>query len=785
MRKYALTLLVMLELSCGKAANKMIPLPQGKPTPDTFFTAQLTDKTFKVADHFLASIEMQISGEPFAQLLGRNLAGYDRFSTVPDLYTDPATNTTIVDPLSYSMAVESYEYSKQPMNNISFESGAGLALAFGPVLNPQQQGDVASFMLLQNRVQQFAVESSSGGPAGTNFVVSPPPQANPLNIYGWPGYFPVYAEFKQFDPSVSPSEGATRGCTFTGGYAAAAMGAQVVGDYECGYNSLNLPNREMQVVKLIEPDALGFAAWKQGLWIINYWQSVHDLGGNGITQVADADLPQVGQPNNTVVGQYPDPNDPTGKTMLNGMPGVFLGDIPLEGFQGMTMLDELDNKAALLLTKLVTSDGATLSGFPSTKAAIDYDYAAPLMWWPASTAVTEINTTQPQAGLSWQIFPQATAFTIKDGSSSLRGLSALAGGFAEFFALTDFNNVQVGGQVSSRATFDGDPFPADNQLPDGQETPHDRALAMLKVALVNVDRLHYDAKNKVLVDSASVMNGVAQPGRTVTATTASYAIVGLRTAWRSISSSLTLYSNDTPDTQGAATRLDGARWQGANANVTLGARVVQLIRAQADFIVQNLVGSDGSVANAFDLAANARDSSATKLESEASVIRGLLDAYLATSDNKYRLAAMRVYGDLDKRFWMSDVRAFRTTAGTDNTLTYTPVAFSSLQGALRQYWKLVGNRPGNERLAAEILERVQRNNKLILNGWDDANGDNKVQYPKECTGAGLQMAERALTGELSHPADGPDRDHDCVKEIAAAKLPSALAAQIVLTRRGQ
>jgi hypothetical protein len=48
---------------------------------------------------------------------------------------------------------------------------------------------------------------------------------------------------------------------------------------------------------------------------------------------------------------------------------------------------------------------------------------------------------------------------------------------------------------------------------------------------------------------------------------------------------------------------------------------------------------------------------------------------------------------------------------------------------------------------------------------------------------GLQMAERALTGELSHDEDLGDRDHDCVPEIAVAKLPSALAAQVVLKRR--
>ena len=100
---------------------------------------------------------------------------------------------------------------------------------------------------------------------------------------------------------------------------------------------------------------------------------------------------------------------------------------------------------------------------------------------------------------------------------------------------------------------------------------------------------------------------------------------------------------------------------------------------------------------------------------------------------------------------------------------------------MRQYWKLVGQKPGNERVAAELLERVQRMNKLVLNGWDDANGDNLVQYPDECTGGGLEMGERALTGELGHPADGADCDHDCVNEISIVMKPAALAAKLVLT----
>jgi hypothetical protein len=766
---------LVVALSCGGTPD--VTLPMGTPTPNTFFTSTVTDKTFYVADHFLASIEMQISGEPFAQLLGRDLAGYDRFNTTPDLYIDPATGQAIVDPLSYSMAIESYEYSKQPMNNTSFESGAGLSLQFGPVLNPTVKTNFDAFTLLRDRVQSFAVASSSGGPAGTNFVVSPPPTANPLNVYGWPGFFPVFAEFSQFDPTVAPSEGATRGCSFAGGYAAASAGVQIVGDYECGYNSLNLPQREKQVVKQLEPDALGFALWKQALWVINYWQTLHDSAGNGITEVADADLPNVGKDGNTVVGKYDDGSG----NMVDGAPGVFLGDIPFEGFQGLTMLDEMHNKATLLLTKLLTSDGMTLGGFASTKEAIAYDYTSPLRWWPASVSVTETGTDQPTAGLSWQLFPQPTAFTIKTATSRLRGLTALAGGFAEMFALTDFNNAEVGGLPSSRATFDGDPMPADNLLADGEDTPHDRALANIKVALVNIDRLHFDAAHGVLVDEVTISGGNVQRGSTVSAVTAAYAIVGMRTALRSISSTLTLYSNDTPDTQGGTTALDGTAWNGAPA--PLPARVTQLIRAQADFIGDKLVGADGTVANSYDLGSGSADASPTKVESEAAVIRGLLDAYLATSDTKYRTVAMRVWADLDKRFWMTDVRAFRTTAGVSDTLTWTPVAFGTLSGAMRQYWKIVARRPGNERDASELLERIQRTNKLVLNGWDDANADNKVQYPKECTGGGLQMGERALTGELSHPADGNDRDHDCVPEIAAAKVPAALAGQVVFKRR--
>ncbi|HEX4462552.1 MAG TPA: hypothetical protein VIA18_31460, partial [Polyangia bacterium] len=355
--------------------------------------------------------------------------------------------------------------------------------------------------------------------------------------------------------------------------------------------------------------------------------------------------------------------------------------------------------------------------------------------------------------------------------------------FGTFFALTDANNAAVGGQASSLATFDGDPFPADDQRPDGEASPHDRALAMVKVAVVDLDRLHWDATHQVLVDTASVAGGNIARGTVVTTFDLAYAIVTLRAALRAISSSLTLYSNDTPDTHGLPTALDGARFDGAAAGETLASRMLELITAESEFLADKLIASDGSVSNRYDVQAGAGDGTPTTLMSEAAAIRGLLDGYLATGNDKYRQLAIAVYADLDKRLWMPDVRAFRTVAGESDRIVWNPLSFGAIQGALRQYWKLVANRPGNEAVAAELLERVKRTNKLIANGWDDTNGDDIVQYPSECTGAGLQMGERALTGELARPEDGGDRDHDCVLEISLAKRPAALAAELILQRR--
>ncbi|MBS2024285.1 MAG: hypothetical protein JST92_17930 [Deltaproteobacteria bacterium] len=750
--------------------------------------ATLVSTRFTTADQMRAAIELQVTGEPFAQLLGYQLPGFDRTLTVTDQYADPSSpdGGVVTDPLGYSLAVETYEYSKQPMNNLSFESGAGLSLLWGPRRGGTAQTREAASAGFSARFQTLAYASIAAGRfRKPNLITEPPPVDNPLNTYGWPGLWPQFAEFRSFDPAIAPAPGATPSCTFSGAAGALGYGGTLdaggFANYECDYNSLNLPHRDAQVDKTLAPDALGYATWKQSLWLITYWQSMQDFAGNPVKQVSAADEASVGVLGNGVVGQY----DNGSGALVDGVAGTYLGDNPMEGWQGLTMLEEIDNKTALVLSQLLSHDGLALTGAASIKSAIDYAYDSPLLYLPAAIAVTE--TSQADAGEELLYFPKPTAYAISDARSSLAGLNGLIGGMSEAFATSDQNNPEVGGAQAFRITYrklaDGgsDLFAHDNGLPDGEDTVHDRTLGALKIMLVDLDRLHLDSTNKVLVDDVSISGSTITRGTQVSTLELGQSILSLRTAYRALNGSLVLYSNDTPDTLNQPSALDGVSLSGASYSGTLAAHVNALVRMQADFLLAKLIGADGAVANGYDLSTQKADAAPTSLEAEAMAIRALLEAYLATSDQKYRTKAIDVYADLGARFWQGDARLFRTTAGIDSPMKYTPVRVGVLEGALRQYYKLVASAPARAAEGAALLQRLLRVNKVVLNGWDDFDGDRHIG-PNECLAGRLQLGERVLTGEQGLAADLGDRDHDCVKEISVVGMPAALGAELDVTK---
>ena len=162
------------------------------------------DPTFVVMGHLMAAVEMQLSGEPFAESMGRVLADYSRDHLPTNIYFDPSIpgGQGRVDLAGFSTAVESYEFSKQMLNNVGLESGAGLSSAFGPVTNPTGVSGMPALALLRANVQTFGA-ASNGTSRFIHTATSWPTGPAGNNPLGWPGLWPIMLPMTSVRPSPS------------------------------------------------------------------------------------------------------------------------------------------------------------------------------------------------------------------------------------------------------------------------------------------------------------------------------------------------------------------------------------------------------------------------------------------------------------------------------------------------------------------------------------------------------------------------------------------------------
>jgi hypothetical protein len=449
----------------------------------------------------------------------------------------------------------------------------------------------------------------------------------------------------------------------------------------------------------------------------------------------------------------------------------------------------MDGRAEDWLLHLSTSDGVTLSGFATLGDALAYDHAAPLRWFP-SVLVTE---AKDDSG-----FPRP-AYALASPDSEVLDLVGLVLGYSQFHALTDIDNADVGGSLPALAFFDGDPFPGEAQRKAGQPTLHDRALAMLRVSLTNLDRLHVDPKSGVLVDLVSMKGGVPSRGSVTSTVNVAYSMLALRAAVRTLSSQLELYSNNTPDTGVGATPLDASPFHVAGGGTeAFGPHFRALLHREADLLLDQLTDASGLAHDGWDVTAGAAVGTGDSLDAHAAAVRGLFAGYLATGDTRYRQRALAVAARMHARFWDDAAGLYGSTPAPVTSVEMTPLRFALVQSALRDEIELWASRPGNEASLADLTFRMARLNKLVLNGWNDVNANRTVDWPDECVNVvdglprgGLQMAERTLSGEIGvfeeklSPGQTrtptSDREHDCVPEIDDARLPSALAASVTFT----
>jgi len=769
------------------------PPYDGLPAPDSGprvpVHAEFVSTRADTEQLMFAAGEMQTSGEPFASnFAGRNLADYDRYVVPPNQYIVNVSGTgggfseSFIDLFGFSTAVESYEYSKYHMNMVANQTGAGVSLANGPLI-AMQPGATPRDKLRTRIVQLVSAAGTDVG--GFTFLsgdAGPDNGSNPLNDLGFRGIWPNLAAYKTFDPSMTPTALITGRCTTVTGYGGVQQfGNNPVPVYECDYNSLRLDDRVAQTEPVIGPGILGYTTWKEALWGIDFTGRLHDSQANPVTGVAPGDIPSVGLPGNKVQAVEP----PT------AAPGVFIGSTPLEGMWGLTMVDEMDNAGAWLVSSLGTSDGATLGGFSSVAQAIQYDYASPLVWFPTAIAVTEANSGCV-INCPWATYPAVTALAIQDATSRSVDLSALARGYSLFFGMSDSRNVAVGQQLGMSIAFSGSPFASDDGLPDGEDTPHDRALAIMRVAFVDLDRIHSDPATGIVADTATIDGGGnITRGTGATTTALGHVVVGLRHLLMACNASVSQYgAPDGDPTKDALGILNSVPIHptydvDGGSPPLFSARVRQVLMTQARFVRDTLTQSDGTVANGATLANGmwTPTTDPTTLEAQGAAVRMLGEAWFLTHDSTYLARGRAVAGKLLTAFWSAPARMFRATAGGPDDVVMSPERFAWLQQALRETYEAMWV-PGDPLLDRAVLEdRIARVNKLYLNGWDDLNGDQLVQR-SECLSARMQLGEQALTGELGKidngfvGSTGGDRDADCVPNITAGKMASVLASQV-------
>jgi hypothetical protein len=591
--------------------------------------------------------------------------------------------------------------------------------------------------------------------------------------------------YVDFDPTMQPDMTIVHSCTTSTGYGGVIFfGSNPVFGYECAYNSLNLgytaaagysaAARAAQIDPVIGPGTLGLATWKYALWGVDFTGRLHDSVANSVTAVAPEDLTLVGTQGNHVQAVEPP----------NAAPGVFVGSTPLEGMWGLLFIDEADNAASWLLSSLGTTDGTTLGGFSSIAQAIQYDYTSPLVWFPTAVAVTEDAVTP---------YPGVASVAIQDATSQAADLAALAQGYALLFGMTDARNVALGQQIGCQLEFGGSVFPKDDGLPDGEDSPHDRALGVMRAAFVDLDRIHVDPATQIIVDTATLAGGTLTRGSTVSTTTMGHVVIGLRHLLMGCNAAVSQYGAPDPDvSKDAQGILNSVPIHPPVAGQpTFSARVRQVLMSQASFVRDVLTQADGTVSNGATLSNGTWSAAAgpASIESQGAALRVLGEAWFLSQDATYLQRAQAVARQLLTAFWSAPARMFRQTASGADDIVMTPERFAWLQQALREVYEAAWV-PGDPLLDRGVLETfIARVNKLYLNGWDDLNGNQKIDKDNggpgdECLGARLQMGEQALTGEVGVTSNGVDNsggadvEGDCVENIAYVGKGSLMASQV-------
>ena len=528
-----------------------------------------------------------------------------------------------------------------------------------------------------------------------------------LNLY--PLTFPYAKGLPEFGQKVDVSEVKAEEVEIPQSKGKAKTVNTVVPAYWRDFASLAWAEGGMD--KTATPAAIGAEMLKDVMWAQDF------LGGMHVK----ADDKEVKAESPT---QDQDGKHALGVSAKDGVNGVILAEITWDKLRALRDSLGYDGKAL----------GARMSpGYDARKAPI---------WFPNAVAVAEAEKNGVKA---------VGALTVKDGGSSLRNTWMLLWPLSEAYAMTDQRADNKGQNPAFLAVYDGAPFPsapAANRNLDladyvAGDDPFSLASGLAGGVFQNLDALHFDAKAGTLVDRWA--DGKA--GAEVTTYDAAYALVALQIFQRS--------QDALPVGYASGESAEGLKTQ-------RGARALELIKAEADFIVGKLIGKDGLAVDSYAIGSGA--SGGKSLGTQFAVIRGLAAAFKATGDDKYRKAARALYAAVEAKMFDKALGTYAEVPG--QATTHTAWTAAAISAGLRELMETLRNQEGEKDKIlsmAHLTDRYVQWFRMVVNGRSPAEGMQRSEWLGD-------------SGELMIKGDNSgDSDRDNVPQITKAGGPFGTA----------
>lgn len=352
----------------------------------------------------------------------------------------------------------------------------------------------------------------------------------------------------------------------------------------------------------------------------------------------------------------------------------YLGITPEDGYRG-AMLNLMAVSKMLMLKGSLLYDGKNLVGVdPRTTKPGQY-------YFPHRVAVR-----LRQVG---DLMPRPEEFTVEDNTSRLFDQASLLWGISEFYRFADPSVKSIWNDVF------GENMPYDGSIMEQKYIVLAEGLA--NMIMENMRAMHQNADGTF----SSRWTPGSEKNSDVSTIDLGMSLVAL--------SNYIQHVHTSPQTSKTA---------------------ADMLKAQADYILENLQASDGSVKNSNN-ESNADGSQPPSLEAQSFAMRGLLEAHKVLKTPVYLDAAKRIFAYMNTHLWDEKSGIYRTyDTATHNV--YTPLNLGATLGAMREIMLATQDR--------NALERYKR-------FWVQA-----------VNASGIQQSEYEETGETDLTLGDGDKD---------------------------